>query len=151
VQKVAGSDTTLAAVAYIIYGVLRSPAVKRKLIEELRTCSPSPGLAELESKQYLSHVIDEGMRLYPPVPSSLPRKVPAGGATFGEYKLPAGCVVSCQALTMHRDPQVFADPDKFVPERWEKATSLMKDHFMPFGGSMRCKSFVGNHPEPFTD
>jgi cytochrome P450 len=137
---VAGSDTTLAAVVYIIYGVLSYPAVKERLLDELRTCSPRPGWEELESKSYLAHVIDEGLRLYPPIPSSLPRKVPEGGVTMGGLRLPAGCVLSCQALTMHRNPDVFLSPDRFMPERWQEATTAMKESFMPFGGSMRCKS-----------
>jgi cytochrome P450 len=136
---VAGSDTTLAAIAYIIYCVLRTPEVKKKLLAELATCSPRPGWEELEGKKYLNWVIDEGMRLYPPVPSSLPRKVPAGGATLGGYTFPAGTVVSCQALTMHHDPDVFPNPEKFIPDRWEKVAGPMRDHLMPFGGSMRCK------------
>ena len=137
---VAGSDTSAAGIVYMIYAVLSNPEIKRKLLDELATCSESPGWDELEGKQYLNWVIDEGLRLYPPAPSSLPRKVPDKGAVLGGYKLPGRCVVSTQALTIQRDPDAFQNPEEFIPERWEDTTPEMKDHFVPFGGSMRCKS-----------
>jgi cytochrome P450 len=137
---VAGSDTSVAGIVYMIYAVLGHPDIKKKLEEELATCSETPGWDELEGKEYLNWVIDEGLRLYPPAPSSLPRKVPDKGAVLGGYKLPRGCVVSTQALTIQRDPVAFPNPEEFIPERWKNATPEMKDHFVAFGGSMRCKS-----------
>lgn len=139
---VAGSDTSVAGIVYMIYAVLRNPGIKKKLDEELATCSVSPSWDELEGKEYLNWVIDEGLRLYPPAPSSLPRKVPDRGAVLGGYQLPGGCVVSTQALTIQRDPVAFPDPEEFIPERWGNVTSDMKDHFVAFGGSMRCKSLL---------
>lgn len=139
---VAGSDTAVAGIVYTIYAVLSHPDVKKKLDEELATCTASPSWEELEGKQYLNWVVDEGLRLYPPAPSSLPRKVPDNGAVLGGYQLPGRCVVSTQALTIQRDPVAFPNPEEFIPERWETATPEMKDHFVAFGGSMRCKSWI---------
>ena len=136
---VAGSDSTTAGICYTIYAVLRHPEVKRKLQQELSSCSDSPGFEELQSKQYLKWVIEEGLRLYPPIPTSLARKVPDNGAILGGYMLPSGTDVVTQAMTMHNNPSVFLEPERFIPERWENSTPAMKDHMMAFGGSMRCK------------
>ena len=54
--------------------------------------------------------------------------------------VPAGAVVSTQAYSMHHDPDLFPDPDRFWPERWERPTKAMRDAFMPFGGTSRSES-----------
>lgn len=48
--------------------------------------------------------------------------------------------VATQNLTIHRDPQVFKDPDEFIPERWLDAdTSQMKEALSPFSvGPRKC-------------
>ena len=57
--------------------------------------------------------------MFPSIPMSLPRYVPAGGRAIDGIWLPAGTIVSCQPYTMHRfDEAVFPRPDTFDPERW---------------------------------
>lgn len=68
---------------------------------------------------YLEAVLKEGLRRFAPIPMSLPRHVPQGGAVVDGVWLPGGTIVSCQAYTLHRlDRSVFPDPEAFVPERW---------------------------------
>ena len=43
-----------------------------------------------------------------------------------------------QAWTTHRDPDAFPDPDKFMPERWFKATESMNELYMPFSKGTRA-------------
>ena len=66
--------------------------------------------------------------MYGAVPSLLERVVPertsspAGGANedfdMMGYALPPGTIVSTQAWSMHRVPEVFPSPETFLPERW---------------------------------
>lgn len=85
----------------------------------------------------MNHVIEESLRMFPAAPSGLPRVVPAGGAQLSGHYLPAGCVVSAQAWSMHRHPDIFPDPHRFDPARWESPTKDMRDAFLAFGGGSR--------------
>ena len=111
---VAGTDTTAMVLTYLTYTVLRHENIKRKLIEEIKSCTARPNWEELESLTYLNNVIQETLRLYPAIPGSLPRIVPRGGEGVGKYVIPAGTQVSTQAWTFQRDPTVFKEPLRYV-------------------------------------
>ena len=91
-----GSETTATALSGIISYLIRYPDVMENLTREVRDVfSTSAEIrAERVSKlSYLSAVIEEGLRLCPPVPLGMPRIVPPGGAEVSGQWLPAG--VSC--------------------------------------------------------
>lgn len=72
-------------------------------------------------------------------PTRLPRVVPPQGWNYGVYHIPAKTVVGVAAFELHFDPNVFPQPDKFLPERWLNATSEMNTSLMPFGkGARSC-------------
>jgi len=75
-------------------------------------------LEALQKLKYLSAVLDEGFRLYPPVPSPLWRVTPKGGTTVWGGYVPAGTRVAVTAYAASRSPVNFKDPEAFVPERW---------------------------------
>ena len=53
--------------------------------------------------------------------------------------LPKGSICSLQFLLLFRNPDVFEDPDSFLPSRWEDPTREMLDAFMPFSlGKHSC-------------
>lgn len=133
---IAGSDTTAMALTYLVYEVIQHPEVKKQLLDELASCSEKPSWDELENKQYLNNVIQEALRLHPPV-GALPRITPAQGAVLGGHKIPGRTIVLTEAYITHRDPVVFPDPEQFKPERWNDPTPEMKQAFMAFGGSAR--------------
>lgn len=104
---VAGSDTTASTLTYLVWAVLKKPQLQRRLEEEVAGLSADFREADLEPLTLLNGVIDEALRLYGAAPGSLPRYVPAGGATMAGHFLPAGTVVCTQAYTLHRDEAVF--------------------------------------------
>ncbi|KAK4500352.1 hypothetical protein PRZ48_008541 [Zasmidium cellare] len=134
---VAGSDTTATALTYLVYSVLKHPEIQQKLTAELETCSADPNWEELEAKPYINNVITETLRLYAPVPASLPRVAPQGTVLGGKYAIPGFAVVDTQAYTFHRDAKVFPDPERFDPDRWTNVTTEMREHFQTFGGAIR--------------
>ncbi|KAL2830894.1 cytochrome P450 [Aspergillus cavernicola] len=148
---VAGSDTTSNTLTYLVWAVLRDSEIQQKLGAELMGFSEKLTTEEgddmsdthLRDLPYMNQVINEALRLYPAVPSGLPRVVPKSGSTLAGHWLPGGAIVSTQLYSLHRDPEVFEDPERFNPSRWESPTKVMKDAFMPFGaGSRNC---VGIH------
>ncbi len=138
---VGGSDTTANTLTYLVWSVSRHPGVKAKLMKELNSLADDYTDQQVQKLPYLNQVIKETLRLYPAVPAGLPRVVPPSGASLGGYWVPGGSTVSAQAYSLHRDPVVFPEPERFIPERWEKVTSEMKASFMSFGFGSRGKFF----------
>ncbi|KAH6660901.1 cytochrome protein [Truncatella angustata] len=134
---IAGSDTTANTLTYLVWMVCRHSQIKNELLRELRTVPEGFEYSDIKSLPYLNRIIEESLRLYPAAPSGLPRVVPAGGVQFSGHYLPAGSTVAAQAWSMHRLPNIFPEPLKFDPSRWESPTKAMKDAFVPFGGGSR--------------
>ncbi|OGM46593.1 cytochrome P450 [Aspergillus bombycis] len=140
---VAGSDTTANTLTYLVWAVCRDPQIKQKLVDELAEIRDDFTDEDLRPLPYLNQVISEALRLYPAVPSALPRSVPPKGTTMGGHWIPGGSTVGTQLYSLHRDPVAYPDPERFEPSRWASPTKLMKDAFMPFGaGSRNC---IGLH------
>lgn len=141
----AGSDTTAISTRAIIYYVLKSPDVKRRLLEEIDErrrqgkLSNPVTLSEADSMPYLQAVMYEALRLHPAVGMSLPRTVPEGGAEIAGKHLPAGSVVGANPWVVHRNEDVFGgDVDSFRPERWLKTDNGdMHRFFFAFGSGAR--------------
>jgi cytochrome P450 len=145
----AGSDgTTVTSCALIFYGLQR-PYVLEKLAREIREAFGSPEdikTPKLNQLPYLHACIEEALRLAPPKPGGLPRIVLPGGTHIDGHYIPAGTTVGVSHYVIHRDPNVFSNPNEFIPERWivsdtvsEEQIALQKKSFCPFGiGPMNC-------------
>jgi cytochrome P450 len=134
---VAGSDTTANTMTYLTWAVSKHAEVKSALVEELRALPPDFCEQDLRGLPCLNNIIKETLRLHCAAPSALPRVVPADGVEFLGFALPGGTIVSTQAYTLHRNPEIFPDPETFEPNRWAASTREMKDSYMPFGGGSR--------------
>lgn len=64
----------------------------------------------------LHGVVEEGLRLFPPVPFGLPRD--RAGAVIDWVYIPKGVIVSTENYALSRDPRYWTEPDSFRPERW---------------------------------
>lgn len=86
---IAGSETTATVLAGVTYLLLKNRDKMKKLVEEVRTMFASEEEIDLTSVNRLTYMLaclDEALRMYPPVPTGLPREVPKGGATVcGQY------------------------------------------------------------------
>jgi cytochrome P450 family 4 len=83
-------------------------------------------------------VIKESMRIYPPVPF-VSRFVP-DGATLGQYYIPKGQNTSIGIYLMHNDPKYFPEPNKFIPERFDRTVDAEKFNpytYIPFSAGPR--------------
>lgn len=141
-HMVAGIDTTGDALCFIMWELSqpRSVDIQRQLTRELQQ---GPDLS-LEQLPFLDAVLCEGLRLYPPIPMSLPRFVPSGGRTIDGYHLPEKTIVSCQAHSVHRmNTAVFPDPQKFQPDRWLRAEGDTERRRLLFAFSNGGRGCVG--------
>jgi cytochrome P450 len=110
---VAGSDTTAVSLTYLVWALLRpqNASIQEKLLAEIAPLPLDATAADLNSLKYLKAVINETLRLYGAAPGSQPRVVPPQGATLGGYNFSGGTIVSTQAYSLHRDPDIYSDPE----------------------------------------
>lgn len=159
----AGSETTATLISGATYYLLKNPAKLDKLKKEVRTSFDSAvdiTLARVTTLPYVSAVLNEALRLYPPVPSSLPRFVPKKGASVAGTWIPEGVSLSSninnQYCHLHRlqtsvavapmaasrNEKNFRDPLSFQPERFLDDPTFADDKkhaSQPFSfGSRNC-------------
>ncbi|KAF8462276.1 putative cytochrome P450 [Kalaharituber pfeilii] len=116
---IAGSETTATQLSGLTYYLLKTPDAYQRLKDEIRISFRSYwDINSLTTQHlpYLNAVIEEGLRIYPPVPIGMPRKSP--GAMVAGYYVPAGAEVGVHAYSTSHNPDNFQDPDQFIPERW---------------------------------
>jgi len=90
---VAGSDTVAIALTHIFYRLATDPAQAKKLREELEPLMKPDEPFSVKNVQYAEHmdgVINEALRLHPPVPSGVIRTAPAQGVTIDGVHVPGG-------------------------------------------------------------
>lgn len=135
-----GTDPTASTLTYLVWAVCKRPEVKVQLLEEIDSLPDEFQDGHLKQLGYLNQVIEETLRLYPAVGGGLLRTVSAQGATIAGLQVPPGTIVSCQAYSMHRDPEIFPNPGVFRPDRWDETTAPMKIAMMAWGGGERGES-----------
>lgn len=136
---IAGTDSTAITATYATWLLSQHPQIEKHLIEVVKSLPASYTDDDLRSIKYLDHVIQETLRFRPPIAERLPRLVPPGGSTIAGTFIPGGIVVGVPTWSLHRDAQVWKEPEEFMPDRWENATREMRDSYVPFGGGSRGK------------
>lgn len=144
----AGQETTAMAMSWLVYLVASHPEVQDRLAAEVDTI---PGdLAEAVTAgqlPYVRMVVEETLRLYPPI-WLYTRDAIAEDEVSG-FHIPAGSSVLVSPYTTHRRPDLWPDPDRFLPERFDPATAAPRSRFayFPFGGGPR--QCIGSHMAMF--
>lgn len=129
----AGHETSGVTVTYAIYSLSQDPPLQAALRKELLTLSPPilyppqsqshkptlPSPRAIDALPLLHTILMETLRLYAAIPGPQPRETPSTGISLvGSPPLPEGVRVSAQAYSLHRNPEVFPDPEVWRPERW---------------------------------
>jgi cytochrome P450 len=136
----AGHDTSTSTLTFMLLELARHPDVVRRLHEEqdrvLGAASPSAQQLEKEMP-YLEMVLDEVLRLYPPAWIGPRRAIRQ--YEFGGYTVPRDAYVNYCSWASHRLPEVFPEPEAFIPERFtrERKAALPRGAYVPFGGGSR--------------
>jgi cytochrome P450 len=136
----AGHDTSSSTLSFLLYELARHPdALARVLEEQDRVLGGQPPTTEqlIGELPQLDMAVDETLRLYPPAWIGPRRAVEA--FEFAGHRVPAGAFVAYCSWASHRLPDVFPDPDAFIPERFspEARRELPKSAYVPFGGGSR--------------
>ncbi|XP_078070314.1 uncharacterized protein LOC144494813 isoform X4 [Mustelus asterias] len=90
-----------------------------------------------ENEDYLNHVLLEVERLWPSFIGG--RRIAKQDTTLCGYMVPKGYLALFVAFAVHRDPEIFEDPDEFQPERWSGRNAGQEKLLCCFGnGSRNC-------------
>jgi len=141
----AGHETTASTLSWTFWLLDKRPDVWERLHAEAVDVlgDRPPDFESLHRLKYTTMVVEEVMRLYPPV-WILPRRAVAEDEIDG-YHIPAGADVLVCPYTLHRHPEFWPQPDRFDPDRFDPDVQHDRPRYahIPFGAGPRfC---VGNH------
>ena len=123
----------------------KNPVEAQKLYNEIDTITQgrTPGLEDLQRMPFTRMVMDESLRLYPPAWLIMRENIEDD--EIGGYRIPKGFTFMISVFTIHRDPKLWDEPNRFKPERFSKenAKSHHRFAYFPFGGGPR--QCIGNN------
>jgi cytochrome P450 len=136
----AGHDTSTSTLTFMMHELARHPDVLARLCAEQDEVlgGRAPSIDELERQMpYLDMVLDEVLRLYPPAWIGPRRAV--HDFEFGGHRVARGAYVNYCSWASHRIPEVFPEPEAFIPQRFarERKAALPRGAYVPFGGGRR--------------
>lgn len=167
---IAGHETTAAMLTWTLFELVKGdPGLLREVQAEIRTVlkdKARPDYDDLVAMKKLRYCLIEALRLYPEPPVLIRRarlddNLPPGGSGLsGGIKLLRGTDMFISTWNLHRSPELWEDPEKFDPTRWDrpfsnvgvigwegynpdKITGLYPNEqaadfaFLPFGGGQR--------------
>ena len=158
----AGADTSFSVLVNLCFRLAAQPEYQTRLREEIAPVFTTDAHGRtivnwplLSSATFLAALINETLRLHPPVPSGMPRVVPIQGLSIppddasdsttsnnAKYmQIPGNAVVSVPTYRIQRDSRYWVDPHSFVPERWTTKPEMIIDRraWCPFSlGAYGC-------------
>jgi cytochrome P450 len=141
----AGHETTALAMGWTFFMLAQNPLEEQKLFEEVDRvlAGRPPTFQDLEALTHTRNVVQETMRLYPPL-YILPRVANTDVQVAG-YEIAQGSEIVLWVYFCQRDQRWFPAPDTFLPDRFlPDSGGILHPHaYLPFGaGSRAC---IGRH------
>ncbi|MEO1437825.1 MAG: cytochrome P450, partial [Bacteroidota bacterium] len=141
----AGHETSANGMSWTLHLLSKHPEIVEKIREEDQRVLNGrlPEFADLRNLPYVRQVVDEGMRIFPPVHSFSRRTIEAD--VLDGVPIPANSNLMISVFGLHRSPKHWKDPMVFNPDRFtpENVKARPRLTYMPFGaGSRMC---IGNH------
>ena len=127
----AGHETTQIAMAWAMSWIHRFPEYLNRLRNELDN---DDSIESIMGSALLNGICNESLRLNAIITDIV--RTLRKPMDWVDYRLPAGTNIAVSICLVHEDPEIFPDPMKFDPDRWNDRQ--YKPHeFMPFGGGVR--------------
>jgi cytochrome P450 len=141
----AGHDTTALTLTYTLFLLSEHTEVRERVEREVdeQLDGSEPTAADVREFEYLEWVINEAMRLYPPVFALF--RTPEEPVELCGYTVPEDGSVMLPQWGVHRSARYWDDPEAFDPERFspDRQEDRPRFAFFPFGGGPRhC---IGKH------
>ncbi|KAI0145190.1 cytochrome P450 [Xylariaceae sp. FL1272] len=137
---VAGSGTVAVTLTFALYELAKVPVHQQRLLAELKNLNAYDRL-QLQSCEILDAIIQETLRLHPPIPTGGYRVTSSEGLFFNGVHIPANTTIVAPSYPIGRLDTAFERPKEFLPERWTTRQDLVLDKraFAPFSlGKFGC-------------
>ncbi|CAH2076185.1 unnamed protein product [Thlaspi arvense] len=144
----AGTETTAIVLEWAMTNLVKHPEVLEKARLEIEDKIGKDRLideSDIAVLPYLQNVVSETSRLFPAAPLLIPRAT-SEDIKIGGYDVPRDTIVVVNAWAIHRDPEIWDEPESFEPDRFSKG-GYGREHYVhkliPFGVGRRICPGVG--------
>ncbi|KAK9069378.1 hypothetical protein SSX86_011281 [Deinandra increscens subsp. villosa] len=139
-----GSESTAETLTWALSLLLNHPHILKAAQKELDIHVGRKKWAketDIKNLVYLQAIVKETLRMYPPAPLAGPRQA-IEDCNIGGYHVTKGTRLIVNVWKLHRDPQVWSDPNEFRPERFlEKHSNInyqgQNFEYIPFSSGRR--------------
>jgi cytochrome P450 len=138
---IAGHDTSTAQLAWALFLLGAHPDEMSKVVDEVDSVlgqpPAAPNKSQLNDLKYLEQVAKETLRMYPPI--HVGNRKTSRDIGIADYKVNAGSRLMCSIFLSHHDQDIWNDPEKFKPERFDRneGEKVPPLTYIPFGGGPR--------------
>jgi cytochrome P450 len=140
----AGHETTANALTWTLYLLGDHQDVATRVAAEARAVfgGRSPTIEDLPALSYARRVVEESMRLYPPVWGI--ERIASEDDVVSGIRVPRGTLTGIIPWCIHRDPRYWNDPERFDPDRFlpDAVEARPRYAYLPFGAGPRV--CIGN-------
>ncbi|XP_054156787.1 uncharacterized protein LOC128955168 [Oppia nitens] len=140
----AGYETTSTALGFVAHILVNNQDIQDRIRQEVRELYETDGRLDYNTVtklEYMECVINETMRLYPPIISFVAREANTDYTIDTNITIPKGTAVQFATYYMHHDPDYWPEPEKFDPERFSSDGSRRHEwhpySWQPFGSGPR--------------
>jgi len=135
----AGHETTASALAWSWWLISEHPEVEARIHEEVDRvlAGRMPSWDDLPQLQYTKQVLQESMRVRPPVP--VYARVSVEEDEIAGYRIPPDTMVMISPYVTHRLPEFWPDPERFDPDRFalDRIQERPRFAYVPFAAGPR--------------
>lgn len=143
---IAGTDTTAHSLSFAVAELYLNPRVfqqARAVVDQVWENQGGINTNSFKELSYISAIFKETLRLYSVASGSTSLEA-TREMMIERQVIPRGTKIFWSMLAAGRDPEVYSDPQEFLPERWlDKSKEISQLPMIDFGsGSHRC---LGEH------
>lgn len=136
-----GHDSTASAISWCLYNLARHPDHQDRCREEIRQSwgdRQDITWEDLNKIEYTFMCVKESMRLYPPVPNV--SRCAENDITLPDGRvIPKGVRMAVSLFALHRNPEVWSEPEEYDPSRFSRDSVTYQSAYMPFSiGPRNC-------------
>lgn len=139
----AGHETTANALTFTFQLLAKHPEWQDKIYNEFVDLNENDSglMMRISNSKICQQVLEESMRLYPP--AYFIDRVNIENDSFNNMDFDAGCNLLFSVYEIHRHPELWKEPNSFLPERFDEGTRPFSSQYFPFGaGPRKC---IGNN------
>ncbi|CAH0004437.1 unnamed protein product [Clonostachys byssicola] len=117
-----GSDTTVSSLSFLFLAMVKFPDILHKVQEEIDRVVGRDRLPQFEDRPnlpYVEAVVKEAFRWHPVAGMGVPHASDED-QIYNGYLIPKGAILLASIHGMAHDPETYHDPDRFLPERYDK-------------------------------